>query len=194
MTIDPERVRQEIERILSAAKYRAAPSNPIGEWWTRFWNRAIEWLDRFLSSVPGGPRVFFGLLALLVIAAAGWVALRLGKRRNRQVESFNLGRLSALRGLDPDDLEASATSAAARGNFRESVRLRFVAGLLRLDAKRAIEFTPGITSAEVAARLRQPAYDNLADQFDAIVYGDEPAGVDDDQAALAGWQELLESV
>jgi len=194
MTVDPERVRQEIDRILSAAKYQGARPNPIGDWWTRFWFRVIDWLDRLISAVPGGPRVFFGILALLVIAAAVWATLRLGQRRNRQIEAFDLARISAERGLDPEDLEASAAAAAARGNFREAVRFRFVAGLLRLDAKKAIDFTPGMTSAEVAAALRHPAYDELAQTFDAIVYGDEPAGPPDDSAAVEGWRELLESV
>ncbi|MDQ3501474.1 MAG: hypothetical protein M3488_11020 [Actinomycetota bacterium] len=194
MTIDPERVRQEIDRILSAAKYQGARPNPIGDWLTRFWFRVIDWLDRLISAVPGGPRVFFGILALLVIAAAVWATLRLGERRNRQIEAFDLARISAERGLDPEELEASAAAAAARGDFRESVRLRFVAGLLRLDAKQVIDFTPGVTSAEVAATLRRPGYDELALTFDAIVYGDELAGPPDERAAVEGWRELLESV
>jgi hypothetical protein len=194
MTLDPERVRAEIERILAQAKYGVAPQNPLSDWWNGVWRRFVDWLDRVIAALPGGPEVFFGLLGLLVIGAAVWLALTLAKRRNRQLEARARARYAEEDAIDPAELEAAATRAAAQGDYRESVRLRFVAGLLRLDRKNAIDFRPGMTSAEVSARLREPSYDQLAIRFDAIVYGDAPAGPSDDQSSAEGWRRLLEVV
>ena len=190
-TVDVERIRDEIERILSAGKYDAPRPSQMGGWWRRLWFRFLDWIDGLIAGFPGGAEVFFGILALAVVALAVYAALRLGRRRNRQVEALHLAHRESERGLDPREVEQRADRAAAAGDYREAVRLRFVAGLLRLDERKAIEFRPGITSAEVSAILRSPAYDQLAGRFDAIVYGDDRADHDDHQQAIDGWRRVL---
>lgn len=190
-TVDVERIRDEIERILSAAKYDAPQPSQLGGWWRRIWFRILDWIDGLISAFPGGAPVFFAILALAVVGLAVYATLRLGRRRNRQVEALHFAHRASERGLDPREVEQRADRAAAAGDYREAVRLRFVAGLLRLDENKAIEFRPGITSAEVSAILHSPAYDQLAGRFDAIVYGDDRADHDDHQQAIDGWRRVL---
>jgi hypothetical protein len=137
--------------------------------------------------------LFYGLLAVAVVGLAVFAALRLGRRRNRQIEALHFAQRASERGLDPREIEQRADRAAANGDYREAVRLRFLAGLLRLDERKAIAFRPGITSAEVSAILRSPAYDQLAGRFDAIFYGDDRADLDDHQRAVDGWRRVLET-
>jgi hypothetical protein len=193
VTVDVERIRDEIERILSAAKYDAPQESQIGGWWRRLWFRILEWIDGLVSAFPGGPAIFFGLLALVVVGLVVFAAFRLGRRRNRQIEALHFAQRSSERGLDPREVERRADRAVAEGNYREAVRLRFLAGLLRLDERNAIAFRPGMTSAEVSATLRSPTYDRLASRFDAIVYGDDRAGLDDHQQAVDDWRRILET-
>ena len=191
--MDVERVRAEIERILSAPKYDAPEPSQLGGWWRRVWFRILDWINGLISGFPGGPELFYGLLALVVVGLAIYAALRLGGRRNRQIEALHFAQRASERGLDPREVEQRADRAATAGDFREAVRLRFLAGLLRLDERKAIAFRPGITSAEVSAILRSPAYDQLAGRFDAIVYGDDRAVLDDHQHAVDGWRRVLET-
>ena len=51
---------------------------------------------------------------------------------------------------DPAALERDADRAAAAGEWETAVRLRFRAGLLRLDARELIEYRPSLTTGEVA--------------------------------------------
>lgn len=192
-TVDVARIRDEIERILSSAKYDTPQPSQLGGWWRRTWFRILDWIDGLISAFPGGPQIFFGLLALIVVGLVVFAVLRLGRRRNRQIEALHFAQRASERGLDPREIEQRADKAAAQGDYREAVRLRFLAGLLRLDERKAIAFRPGITSAEVSAILRSPAYDQLAGRFDAIVYGDDRAGLDDHRHAIDGWRRVLET-
>ena len=57
---------------------------------------------------------------------------------------------------DPAALEREADRAAADGEWETAVRLRFRAGLLRLDARELIEYRPSLTTGEVAAAVGSP--------------------------------------
>ena len=71
----------------------------------------------------------------------------------------------------PAAIERRAEEAERAGDFAEAVRLRFHAGLLRLDARGLIEYRPSLGTAAVARRLHSPEFDRLAGRFDEIVYG-----------------------
>ena len=57
---------------------------------------------------------------------------------------------------DPAALERDADRAAAAGEWETAVRLRFRAGLLRLDARELIEYRPSLTTGEVADAVGSP--------------------------------------
>ena len=92
---------------------------------------------------------------------------------------------------DPAALERAADAAEREERWEEAVRLRFRAGLLRLDARRIVGYRPSLTTGEVRRALGSPAFDAVGRDFDAIAYGGRAAGPDDAGAARAGWAEVL---
>ena len=71
------------------------------------------------------------------------------------------------------------------------MRLRFRAGLLRLDARELIEYRPSLTTGEVAAAVGSPTFERVGADFDAIAYGGRAADEDDEVASREGWQRVL---
>ena len=71
------------------------------------------------------------------------------------------------------------------------MRLRFRAGLLRLDARELIEYRPSLTTGEVADAVGSPTFERVGADFDAIAYGGRPAGEQDEAASREGWQRVL---
>jgi hypothetical protein len=92
----------------------------------------------------------------------------------------------------PAALERRADEAERRGDHEDALRLRFRAGLLRLDARGAIAFRPSLQTGEVARALRSDAFDRLAADFDEVVYGARPATPDDVATARREWDRVLE--
>src|SRR3954453_11543000 len=75
--------REEARRILSERRYHGTevprPLHGFLEWLGRrlhFLKRSYEWVAPKL----GGPKVFWTIVAVLVVALAVWVALRLARR------------------------------------------------------------------------------------------------------------------
>ncbi len=186
----PANTAERARTILAQPRFDA----PTPSWWDRLWRRLLtrflDFLGR-LGSVPGGG-VALALVTLgAVVALAVAVSAELGRRRARRVETERSFRRAAELGFDPDTVDRAAEEAAHEGHWSEAVRLRFLAGLLRLDADGVVRFAPGLTNHEVAETLRSPTFDRLAEQFDAIVYGGRQAGPDDDTTCRRGWAELL---
>ena len=88
---------------------------------------------------------------------------------------------------DPRALDRRADAAEAAGDLEAALRLRFRAGLLRLDARGAIEFRPSISTYEVRRTLHAEDFDALAATFDDVVYGGRPPAPDDVAAARERW-------
>ncbi len=157
----------------------------------RAFDRLVGWLgDRLPGGRPGG----WTLLALLVLLAAGVGARRLLGRAARSDQAGSPGLEAAPGGDDPEVLEREAQAAEARGDLERAVRLRFRAGLLRLDRAGAVELRPSLTSRELTRRLGSGDFERLARSFDAVAYGGrrpEPAEVEDSRA---GWARVLAEV
>ena len=96
-------------------------------------------------------------------------------------------RALAARDEDPRALERRADAAEAAGDLEAALRLRFRAGLLRLDARGAIEFRPSISTHEVRRALRSEDFDALAATFDDVVYGGRAADAADVAEARERW-------
>lgn len=189
----PAEVRTEVDRILEQRRFRTASES----FWQRLVRRLLVTLGALLGSAVralGGPLVAGTATGGLVVVLTLLVALRLGRRRVHDVEAFaGIGHLLE-RGADPADLERRADAAAGQGAFGEAVRLRFVAGLIRLDRSGRIELAPGLTTHHVSQVLRSPRFDSLAATFDEIVYGGRRATAEDAEDALAGWRTILRPV
>ena len=94
-------------------------------------------------------------------------------------------------GLDPDALERDAERAEAAGDLNLAIRLRFRAGLLRLDRAGAIRYRPSLTSSQVAYTLRSRDFEELAARFDAVAYGGRTADADDVSDARDRWPRVV---
>lgn len=192
--VDPDHARRVAHDILGSGPARSSnPPRPlrgvlrwIGDRLAPV-GRALEPVGRFLES-PGG----IVLLAVLVALVVVWVARRSAARRVARATSA-MGKTIGLdtTELDPDALERAADDAEARGELDLALRLRFRAGLGRLDAVGAIRFAPSVTTGQVARRLRSARFDDLATTFDAVAYGGRPADPPDLAAARREWPRVV---
>lgn len=129
-----------------------------------------------------------GPILVVLIAALG-IGL-LARRRAREIERrATIERILEL-GRDPAELEARAVDADEMGDHAEAIRLRFVAGLLRLDQAGSIDFYPGLSNGAIADQLRDSTFDRLASQFDGVVYGKRPTDADASRRAADDWARL----
>lgn len=192
LTVDSERLRDEADRILSQPKYRVetTTSERLSTWLRDLWFAFLEFLDS-VAGLVGGPLVLGLILVVAVVIVAVVLAHNLGRRRARELENRIRREHALARGVDPEELENQADAAASRGDHSEAVRLRFRAGLLRLDESGRIKYRPGLTGAEIEDLLQSPVFDMLARRFDEIVYGRQPASPDDYAEAVAGWRSIL---
>jgi len=149
--------------------------------------RAI--FDALDALLPGGGPIVWITLAALVILLAAIVARRTLTVRVRAAAQAAAAAAPARD--DARELERRAEAAEAAGDLEAALRFRFRAGLLRLDARGAIEFRPSISTFEVRCALRSVDFDVLAFDFDEVVYGGRPAAPADLESARRRWPEVV---
>jgi hypothetical protein len=195
----PDEAREAARRILDDDRFRpdapAKPPQPFRQpltWLGEQLQKLFEPLGRFLSETVGrGGPIGWLLFALAITAAVVLIARRLGRRvASRRTDSATEVR----RSKRIAELERLADGAAEAGRWSEAVRLRFRAGILRLeDAGRvtAVERRPnGEIVAALAARSPATALPPLAEQHDRVAYGEQQAGRADHDAAVAAWDRV----
>jgi hypothetical protein len=163
----------------------------------------LEWLrDRLRSAVepivsrvaphvPGGRSTVWTIAALVVVALAAALAARIVRRRTS--EATQRARAATEGPLDPRRLEREADEAERRGDLERALRLRFRAGLVRLQRAEVIPARESLTSGEVARRLRSPDFDRVAATFDEVVYGGRRPLSADVESSRAAWSRVLEA-
>jgi hypothetical protein len=150
-------------------------SDPLSEWWA--------WVA---DSMPAQL-----VIAGLVFAGALLVSVRLVGRRGAQAVRRSLAMGVDAGGLDPDQLEREAAEAEKAGDLDHAVRLRFVAGVLRLDRAGLIAYRPSVTTGQLKAMVGSASFARLAGAFDEIAYGGRPAEAFDVEAAKQTWPRVL---
>ena len=190
--VDPETAREQARDILGQRRYQPTdvprPFEGLLDWLGDRLRPIGDFFDRLLSSWPGRLALIGGLIALVAV-----VATAIARRRTLGVAADG-GRGRERAGeesIDPAQLERDADAAERRGDLDPALRLRFRAGLLRLDAAGAIRFRPSLTSGEVRRRLRLPTFDDLALTFDEVAYGGRPASPADVGTARESWPRVL---
>jgi hypothetical protein len=194
--VDSDQARAEAKRILSDRRFQPSRSPRPFEGLFRWLGRILvdpvrsilSQVGRHLPELGSPPWV---VLALLVVMAAVAGTIRLSRDRARERFPRGGGRAGE-DGLSPEDLERQAEEAERRGELADALRLRFRAGLLRLDGVGAIDLRPGLTNAAAARLLRSRRFEALAVDFDEVVYGGRTATTEDLAEARSEWPRLLE--
>jgi hypothetical protein len=196
--VDPGAARQVAREILADPRFhpQRAP-RPFAGFFRRLGelvvDPAIRFFQRigdFLPSVGSAPWV---VLAVLVVVGAALVTVQLSARRGRALGAFRRNPRTGAESLDPEELERRAEEAERRGDLDAAVRLRFRAGLARLNDAGAVRLRPGLTNAAVSRALRSPRFDELAGVFDEVAYGGRPATDADVATARSAWPAVLET-
>ena len=152
---------------------------PVGEPLGRLWRRVVDTVAGRL------------LLVGLVFLVAGLISLRLiGRRSPGNVHRSRPFGVDG-DGLDPDELERQAVAAERAGDLDHAVRLRFVAGVLRLDRAGVIAYRSSLTTGQLRERLHSASFAELAAAFDEIAYGGRSAEEADLRAATEVWPRVL---
>jgi len=190
--VSPADSRSSARSILSERRFRGSGvPRPLHRPLHWFGEKLRRLYDSISAPLPGDGTLFWTIVAALVVAAAAYVAARLGQRRaGRIVELGARGARSAAD--DPGQLERDAALAEREGDFELALRLRFRAGLLRLGQRRALPARASLTNGEIGRRLRSESFRGLARDFDEVVYGRRPAASDDVDRARDGWPRVLE--
>jgi hypothetical protein len=189
----PSEDRRRAQAVLAERRFNGAgvprPFAGALEWLGDRLQPIADWIDDLGGGVPGGPIVLWLTLAALLVLAAGAVTSTAIGRRAIAVERARAAALPASE--DPRALEREAERAERDGDYGSAVRLRFRAGLLRLDRRHVIEYRPSLTTGEVARAVESPAFAEVGERFEAIAYGGREAGRDDADHARRGWAEVL---
>jgi hypothetical protein len=195
---DPAAARGEAGEILSGNRYEGSDVprpfkgvlDRIGEWL----EPVRDWFDNAFDDLadvtPGGGVTLWTVLAALLLLTL----LTLGQRTLRdRAEAGAEARLAAAQPErdTPASLDKAADRAERDGDLETALRLRFRAGLLRLDARHAITFRPSISTREVSRALNSPEFDQLAALFDGVVYGGRDASAEDIEWSRRSWDAVL---
>lgn len=188
-TQSPDAARQLARRILAQRRFQPEKSpQPL--------RRPITWLGQKINDLTSP---LFGLfarsrwiLALLTVAALVAVvafATYVGRGRIQSHQDRRL--LEAGPDVDPASLDAAANRAVIGGDHELALRLRFKAGLIRLERAGRIAPSLGRTNGDVRRQLSSESFESLADRFDEVIYGGESATEADDERTRTGWRDVL---
>jgi Domain of unknown function (DUF4129) len=190
--VDPDQARDQAREILDGRRYKPAkvprPFEGVLEWLGDRLRPIGDFFSRLAESLPG--KIVLGALLAGAVVLVTWLVAR--QRAAVSGDGGGGRRRAALENVDPGRLERDADAAERKGDLDLALRLRFRAGLLRLDRKGAIRFRPSMTSGQVARQLRLRDFDNLAIRFDAVAYGGRQASATDVESARATWPRVVE--
>jgi len=194
--VDPDAARRVAEDILADPRYhpRRAP-RPFAGFFRRLGELIVDPIVRFFRSIGDAlPDVGSGAwlaLAVAVIVAAVVITLRLSAGRGRSRFAREGGGTPDEDSLDFEELERWADEAERTGDLDTALRLRFRAGLVRLDDVGVVRLRPGLTNTAVSRALRSGDFDGLANDFDEVAYGGRPATSADVTTARSTWPNVV---
>jgi hypothetical protein len=193
---DAASAREQAREILGQRRYRdtevPAPFKGPLRWLGDRIEDVGSWLagafDDVAEVLPGGA------VALWLLLAAGAIALTVFAARGlirRRATGVHASRERPAPEADPRELERDADAAERAGDWERAVRLRFRAGVLRLERGQVLEPGGLRTTGEIAAELHSLPFDLVGADFDEIVYGGRPAAPADAEAARERWKEIV---
>jgi hypothetical protein len=184
----PADSRDLLEQVLGRPEFQDAQPSLL--------ERFLRWLGELLPDASPDMRaladIAVGLFGILVIGLLVLFVMRMVRRYWREGEALDsLGAIP----VHAAEAQAKAGDAAVAGDFREAMRLLYLAALLHLDEVGLLRFDRALTNREVLATVanRAPVYGALAPvvaQFDRVWYGHAPFGAGDFERMEAQIEEL----
>jgi hypothetical protein len=150
-------------------------ASPLADLWAR------------ISRSLGAQLAFAAVVFAVAVGISVWLV---GRRSPRSIRRSEHDGIDA-EGLDPEELEREAMAAEHSGELDRAVRLRFVAGVLRLDHAGVIAYRSSTTTGQLRGKLASGSFAELAAAFDEIAYGGRPADEADVRIAKTGWPRVL---
>jgi hypothetical protein len=207
-------VQAHAREILNEHRFSTKPEPPgpldrAGAWVSKQFERFLPHSSPSFSTSSGASGllqgliwlVLGGILVLVIFVVVRQIVLARRDPRPKKKAKKTTAEAPADEGLgeyaderDADVLERAATAAEARGDYAFAIRLLFRVGLLRLQDRGALVFSPSLTTGQVVRSVPAVALIPVAREFDAVAYGDRPAGAPDTASARAGWREVLDEV
>ncbi len=194
---DPEGTRERADEILARDEYQGPQE--AGD---TIIDRIRRWISDRLPDVSGpdvgqGPTngLAFVVVGVVVVAALGAVAWTVfGARRTRRPDDEVDAEVDITPLRSSDEWADEADRCVRAGDHRGAVRARYRSLTATLARRDLVADTPGRTAGEqrddVARRAPDltPAFDAVADLFERVWFGGDPAGPDESDAArdLAG--------
>lgn len=176
---DREQARRLLEDELSAPEYAEARPNPVLTWLADALGAVMEWLSSLGGAAPTLPG---WVLPLALVAVAGVVLWFIRPRPTAAVRARRAAAVLSDRSISPEQHRRTAASAAAAGRHAEALAAWFRALVRQAEVRTVLAVKPGRTATEAALGLgaafpaEQAALDAAADGFNAVVYGERPAG------------------
>jgi hypothetical protein len=195
--------RSTLQRVLSQPEYDTREKGP--SWEERF----VLWLSRLLdrlfprsSRQPGENEAaarwmlaFVVLVLAILVTRILLLVLPNLRRRAREEPELPVGALLVPR--EPDALLAEAERRAAAGDYREALRLAYLATVTRLDRAGVLPEDRSRTHWELLRALRRsgrdPLYQQLAPltlRLDERLYGGRTATMEDYQACRGAHDQI----
>lgn len=192
--VDPDVTRDQARQILEQRRFQPSeiprPFRGILDWLGDRLRPIGSFFEDVASSTLGRVALALALVAFVALVATA-IARGPGRRAERSWDRPRHGSDPG-RQRDPAELEREAEDAERSGDLETALRLRFRAGLLRLDGVGAIRLRRSLTSGQVSRRLHSPRFDDLAHTFDEVAYGRRPPSTADLRAARDSWPRVLE--
>lgn len=186
---DAERARADARRILDGDRYQERevprPLRGVLRWIGERAQDVGEPVGDLLSTPAGAVTA-----VAVVLVGAAILAGMAARRRNRTHEAAEVRRRRAHR-ADPAALDREAVAAERDGDLSTAVRLRFRAGVLRLEEAGAVAVRADTTTRRVVASVPSPALAALGRTFDEVAYGGRAAAADDVDAARREWPSIV---
>jgi hypothetical protein len=172
----------------------------IGTWLDKVFTPLERWvhnLFHYLSMSLGIPGSYIWItLGVVVIAVAtGVTAIYVRRSARLGVEALSPHASASTEvGNNPEKLERLALQAENVGDYSTAVRLRFRAGLTRLEQLGLVRQQAVRTSSNIAAAIHSPTFSRLAWMFDNIAYGGMLASAKDAREASSDWMLVQQEV
>jgi hypothetical protein len=203
--------RKQAEQILSHSPFRKSPKrgfaplqgvlHRIGQWIGDALRPAwhVVYRDLIHKLIIGPLHSIFGAydwlaLAAVVLVIGVLIGALLIRRRTRIAATAALATVTVLPSERPEELEAQADLAEAGGDHDAAVRLRFRAGLSRLEALGAIPSRDTTTTHQLRNSLKSSTFDALADTHETVAYAGVQATPGDSAAARERWPGLVSDI